>query len=139
MGATRIKGTNVLLSLAGTDYGPDLSKAILLPEDAASDVTTFEDAQAGGSADWFLDLTSIQSTVPTALWRYLWENSGDEGIAYVFGPHGNAVASADKPHFTGTVTLPRKPQIGGEAGRDNTYTFDVRLQTGEEPTLDEGA
>ena len=133
MGATRIKGSTSLLKLAGTDYSADCAKIALIPEAADKDVTTFEDARNGGSQSWVFDIDSIQSTDPLALWNYLWENSGLEGVAFVYAPHGNAVATEAKPHFTGTLTLGAKPQIGGEAGRDKTYTFSTKLDVDGEP------
>lgn len=133
MGAARIKGSNCLLKIAGTDYSDDCAKVFLAPEAADKDVVTFEDARAGGAVDWTFDIDSIQSTEPTAFWNYLWENAGTEGIAYVYAPHGNAVPTEAKPHFTGTLTLPAKPAIGGEAGRDKTYVFSVKLDCDGDP------
>lgn len=134
---TRIKGNKKLtLTFGAVDYSCDATKINLTSEDADSDVTTFCDAADGGSKQWYFDITAIQSTDPTSFWRYLWESTGEE-VEYVYMPHGNAVATTDQPHFTGTVKVGSKPDIGGEAGA--TYTFDTRLDCTGEPVLDEGA
>lgn len=134
--STRIKGKSLTLTIGGTDYAADATNIVLENEDADNDVTTFADAAAGGAKQWFFTMTAVQSTDADSLWRYLWDSTGDE-VAYVFAPHGNEVASATQPHFTGTVVVGAKPSVGGEAG--STFTFEVRLDCKEEPTLVEGA
>lgn len=134
MGSTRIKGSKLLLTMDGTDYWADAIKVELDNEEASGDVTTFEDAAAGGARQFFFTVTALQSTAASSFWRWLWENTG-ETVPAVYAPHGNAVATADQPHFEGSVTVGPKPKIGGEAGASTTYTFDYRLDCTAEPTL----
>lgn len=132
--ATRIKGKGALFTLGATDFGPECTSIVLENEDADADVTTFADAAAGGAKQWFFTISAVQSTDATSLWRYLWDNAGDLDVAFVYAPHGNAVVTASLPHYTGTVDLPAKPSIGGDA--DTTYTFEVRIDVNGEPVLD---
>ncbi len=133
--STRIKGTGLLLEIDGVDYYADCTSVVLENEDAAAGVTTFADAAAGGSKQWFFTITAIQSTDTASFWRSIWSNTGDI-VNYVYAPHGNATASSSQPHFTGTVKIPAKPSIGGEAGTNTEYTFELRMDCQEEPTLD---
>ncbi len=128
----RIKGQALSLSFDGEDYWADMTEAILDNEEAKGDVTTFEDAAAGGAArQHFLTVTATQSTDADSFWSMVWDHSG-EIVPYVYAVHGNAVPSADRPHMTGTVKIPPKPKLGG--GANTTYTFQVRFDCEEEPT-----
>lgn len=133
--STRIKGKSLSLKIGDTEYMADATDIVLENEEADGDVTTFADAAAGGSVQWFFTMTALQSTDPTSLWRFLWDSTGDE-VTYDFAPHGNAVASATQPHFKGSVTVGSKPSVGGTA--NETFTFEVRLDCTGEPVLDEG-
>ena len=135
MGSTRIKGIALKLSLGSpaTDYWADVSKLSITNEAADGDVTTFEDAAGAGSRKWLMNITAIQSTDAASLWSYIWENSG-ETVAFVYAPHGNTTPTASQPHFTGTVKIGAKPDIGGEAGSSTTYTFETQWELTTEPT-----
>jgi hypothetical protein len=118
----------------------DECKSVLLqgdnPDD--SDLTFLEASEGGAQADK-VAVKAIQSTVATSLWRFLWENPGAE-VAVVYGPHGNAVASADKPHFLMTVKLGIRPNIGGDARRTKErQDFETEWEVIDGPTLDAGA
>lgn len=132
MGSTRIKGAALKLTIGTTDYWADVTAVTLNNEEAAAGVTTFEDASLGGARQFYLEGTAIQSTASASFWNYLWENTG-EIVAYVYAPHGNDIPTADQPHFEGTVKVPAKPAIGGEAGVNNEFTFDFRMDCQEEP------
>lgn len=136
MGSTRIKGVALKLSLGAvpTDYWADVSKCSITNEAADGDVTTFEDAAGSGSRKWLMNLTAIQSTESESLWSYIWQHSG-ETVAYTYAPHGNATPSTSQPHFTGTVKIGPKPDIGGEAGSSTTFTFETQWELTAEPTL----
>lgn len=136
--STRIKGSALKFTLDGDDYWADATSVVLENEEAADAATTFADAQAGGARTYYFTVSAIQSTDTDSLWRYIWANTGEE-IAYTYAPHGNATASSSQPHFTGTVRIPAKPTVGGEAGLTNEYTFEVRFDCLEEPTLVTGA
>lgn len=139
-GSTRIKGTALALRFGepSTDYWCDTTAVLLDNEEADSDVVTFCDAAEGGGRTYFLTITAIQSTDPDSLWRYVWEQTGDE-VPFVYAPHGNAVASDTQPHFTGTVKIGPRPAVGGEAGVNVTQTFETRWDVVGVPTLDTGA
>lgn len=132
MPTTRIKGKALVFKLATIDYAADVTDIVLEAEEADADVTTFADAAAGGATDWFFRGTAIQSTDTAALWNYLWNSSGTTAVAYVYAPNGNTTPSTTKPHYTGTVSLGRKPSIGGAA--DETWTFDFEIKCDQEPT-----
>lgn len=144
MGSTRIRGNKkpqLTIGAPGTDYSADLLSWTIENEEADADVITFEDAENGGGRQYFLRGSAIQSTASTAFWRYVWENSGDEGVPYTIAPHGNAVPSNTEPHFTGTLTIGPKPTIGGEAdaSRTSAFVFDFEFEIDGEPAMDTGA
>lgn len=132
--STRIKGTALKLVIDGTDHYADCTSVVLDNEEAAANVVTFADAAAGGSRTFFFTISAIQSTDTTSFWRDLWANTGDI-VDYTYAPHGNTTPTTSQPHFEGTVKIPAKPSIGGEAGIDTEYTFEVRMDCQEEPTL----
>jgi hypothetical protein len=138
-GSTRIKGTKLKLTLGtpGVDYWADLSSWKISNDDADSDVTTFEDAASGGSKQFKLSGTAVQSTATGSFWRYVWANTGIEGVAFTIAPHGNATATAEQPHLIGTLTIGPKPDLGGDAGT-GSYTFDFEFIVTGTPALDEG-
>ncbi len=135
-GSARIKGTKLGLKIGtpGTDYWADLSSWKISNDDADKDVTTFEDAAAGGSKQFKLSGTAIQSTATGSFWRYAWENTGTDA-AFTIAPHGNEVATEDQPHVIGTVTIGAKPDLGGDAGT-GAYTFDFEWNITGTPVLD---
>jgi hypothetical protein len=136
--STRIKANALLLSIDGTDYWADFSSVMLQSEEAASDVTTFYDASLGGRRDFYFTVSGVQSTEAASFWRAMWADAGTE-VAFIYAPHGNAAASSDEPHFTGTVRLPPRGalMLGGEASPDGTFSFDgVRMDIVGDVTLD---
>lgn len=138
-GSARIKGVALTLKIGspGTDYKCDVTACTITNEEADSDVETFCDAAEGGARDFKMNITGIQSTDATSLWSYVWDNTG-ETVAYTYAPHGNAVATAAQPHFIGTVVIGPAPEIGGEAGKGNTFTFETVWDCTGKPTLDRG-
>lgn len=136
--STRIKGNALALTFGGTDYWADATSVLMENEETNTGVTTFEDASNSGGRTYFFTISAIQSTDPSSFWRYLWENTG-EVVAYKYAVHGNATATDAEPHLTGTVKIGPKPSLGGDASVNGEYTFTVRLDTQEEPTLDTGA
>lgn len=139
--STRIKGNALKLEFGsgpGEDFWADATSVVLENEEKDSDVITFYDAaNPGEERQWFFTLSAIQSTEDGSLWRYLWDNVGEE-VAFTYAPHGNETASDAQPHFLGTVKIKEKPQVGGEAAEDGTYTFEIRLDVTSGPTLDSG-
>jgi hypothetical protein len=135
--STRIKGAALGLTIGGVNYWADIVKCEFDNEEAPSGVTTFADAAAGGARQHFALITAIQSLQSASFWRYVWANTGAEA-AYIYAAHGNATATADQPHLTGTLKIGPKPKLGGEAGATNTYTFETRFDIDGTPTLDVG-
>lgn len=136
--STRIKANALQLTIDGVDYWADFSSVVMQSEDASGDVNTFYDASLGGRRDFYFTVGGVQSTEATSFWRAMWTGAGSEET-FIYAPHGNAAASADKPHFTGTVRLPARGafQLGGEASADGTFSFDgVRMDIVGEVTLD---
>ena len=136
--STRIKANALKMTIDGVDYWADFSDVSLQSEDASSDVNTFYDASLGGRRDWFFTVSGVQSTESTSFWMAAWNDAGSE-VSFVYAPHGNATASANQPHFTGTLRIPAKGSfvIGGTASADGTFSFDgVRMDVVGDVTLD---
>ena len=144
--STRIKANALSLKIAGVDYFADLSTVELQSEPASTDVETFADAAAGGSADWYFTVSGVQSTDTASFWKAMWDAAGTE-VEYIYAPHGNATATATKPHFrsknsaatpvtVSTVRIPMRGSfvMGGSASADGTFSFDgVRMDIIGEP------
>lgn len=141
MGSPRIAGNKkptLTLAAPGTDYAADLISWRIENEEADASVVTFEDAENGGDRQHYLRGDAIQSTASASFWRYVWENSGVENVAYTIAPHGNPVPTTDQPHFVGTLTIGPKPTIGGEADADpkSAFQFEFEFKIDGEPTMD---
>lgn len=134
--STRIKGNALKLTINGTDYYADCISVVLENEEATSNVVTFADAAAGGNWQWFFTIEAIQSGDTTSFWREMWDIAGDTtAIDYEFNPWGLATPTTSKPSFEGTVILKQPPSIGGTASTTDEYTFTVRLDCQETPSL----
>lgn len=139
--SARIKGNKLALKFGAgqtaKDYWADLSAVTLQNEDG-DDTLTFYDAYRGGIKQWFFEISAVSSTATNSFWRYVWENTGEE-VAFTFAPHKNETASAEQPHFIGTVKIPAKPALGGEASINGAYSFETRFDIVGEPVMDVGA
>lgn len=129
----KYKGGQLSITINAVEYKTDLTNLVLNNEEADSDSTTFADVGAGGALQWFFEGSAISDFGTGSLWNYVWANSGTSAIAFVYKPYGNATATPAKPHFTGTLTLPAKPPIGGAAGE--TWTWDVRMDVAGTPAM----
>lgn len=129
----KYKGGQLSITIASTEYKTDLTNLVLNNEEADADATTFADVGAGGAQQWFFEGTAISDFGTGSLWNYVWANSGQAAVAFVYKPYGNATATPAKPHFTGTLTLPAKPAIGGAAGE--VWTWDVRMDVAGTPAM----
>lgn len=115
-------GTRALvLSIAGTDYTAQISKAVITSGEADSDFVTFANAAAGGAREYRLEFTAVQDMATTTLWDKVFTSAGTS-VAYILKPYGNATASPTQPHYTGnaTITEPDGDFIGGEADASTT-------------------
>lgn len=122
-GSTRITGAKLWLRLGTTDQAADIVSYTLTNEEADSNTVTFGDAMEGGKRQWKLNGSAIQSTDSTSFWSWVWANTGVT-VAFTIAPHGNSSPTSAQPHFTGNVKIGRKPDLGGEAGASNEFTFD---------------
>lgn len=138
MGSTRIKGSALSLTFGGTDYWADVTSVTLENADKDSSAVTFADASGTPPRQYQIKGSAIQSLDTSSFWRYAWANSGAT-VAFRYAPRGNATASADEPHFIGTVKIGPRPTVGGEAGANNEFTFDFEWDVDGVPTLDTGS
>lgn len=130
--------TGLHLLVDGEQYGQDVKACVLDGEESDDSDLTFLEASLGGAQADSLVITAIQSTKAGSLWRKAWDESGAE-VPVVYGPHGNALATADKPHFLMVVKLGLRPRIGGEARRTKErQDFEATWELVEGPTLDDG-
>lgn len=122
------------------EFDGDVKAFTIDSEDKDDSDLTFEEAASGDSKDYKVTVTALQSTAALSFWRFLWDNAGEE-VAVVYGPHGNALPTADQPHFLMTLKCPSgKPKLGGEAKRaKDRYDFDTEFEVTSGPTLDDGA
>jgi hypothetical protein len=122
--STRLRGkTGFHLSFkvgaaAAVILGDDVKSWELTSDEADDSDLTFYEAAQGLTAEYTLALTAITSFDALSLWSFLWSNPGVD-IAVVVGPHGNAVASATKPHFSFLANTGRKPGLANEARTSN--------------------
>jgi hypothetical protein len=137
-GSNRIRGAALALQFGGTDHWADVTSVTIENEEAPSDQTTFADAKAGGARQFYFNISAIQSTDPSSFWSMTWGNTGST-VAYRYAPHGNAVATAEEPHFLGTCKVGAKPNIGGAAGATTEFGFETRFDIIGEPEVDRGA
>jgi len=121
------------------DFDNDIKALTVEGEDKDDSDLTFAEAAAGETTVSSVAITAIQSTAVGSFWRYCWDNPG-KAATLVYAPHGNAVATADKPHFLMEVKLGPRPKIGTEAtvAKDRA-DFEVALEVTDGPTLDDGA
>lgn len=131
-------GTRLLqISVAGTDYTAQVTKAVVTSGEADSDFVTFANAAAGGAREYRLEFTAAQDMATSTLWDKVWTASGTT-VACVLKPYGNAAASVSQPHYTfnATVTEPDGDFIGGEADSSTSarFTFDCSWVLDAKPT-----
>lgn len=127
----KYKGNAVTFTINSVEYAAECKSVNIVNEESEDDFVTFADAASGGGVQWFLDLEAQADYAGGTLWEYLWTNSGNTAVAFVVKPYGNAVATADKPHFTGTVNLGPKPPVGGEASA--VWSFEYRAEINGTP------
>lgn len=121
------------------DFDGDLSAFRIGSADKDDSDVTFLEAAQGETKDYTVTTTALQATNAGSFWRFLYDNPG-ASFAVVYGPHGNAVPTADKPHFIMTLKANGKPEIGTEASlTKKRATFEYEFEVTAGPTLDDGA
>lgn len=98
---------------AAASYADDTKKFQLKNADKDAKDLTFYEASEGVAQDFTLTVTCLVSFDATALYGFAWTNKGTE-VTIVYGPYGNAVPTATKPHFTLTATI-STPEFSTEA------------------------
>lgn len=121
----RADGKNLRFTFGTVEAACVSSTAVLDNEDADSDLVTFADVINGLDKTWFFLITALPDYAPGSWWSLLWTTPAFTPIPYVFRPYGNDVATQDEPHFTGSVTVDRKPPVGGDA--QAVWAFEARL------------
>jgi hypothetical protein len=135
-----IRGNSgIVATFDADDLDGNIKAMRLVTEDKDDADLTFAEAASGETKDYKLNVTAIQSTAAGSLWRLVWDEPAGE-FAVVYGPHGNAVPTVEKPHFLFTAKAQGRPEIGKEASLSKTradfeYVFDVTSAI----VLDDGA
>ncbi len=123
--STRISAKNIIFKIASTDYACDANLVELTISDAAGDVRTFCEVQAG--QEWKLQLDGITSLDSASLYQLLWANYGTE-VAFTVAPAGNATPSSTEPHYTGTVIFDQLPPLSLNAGDVSKFSVSLTVK-----------
>lgn len=123
--SARIKATNIVFKIGTTNYACDANMVELTLNDAPGDVQTFCEVRVGG--EWSLQLDGITSGEDTSLYQVLWANFGTE-VAFTIAPQGNATASADAPHYTGTVVFDQLPPLSLSSNEISKFSVTLRVK-----------
>ena len=118
-------GTRKLrLEVDGDDFSDAVSTVKITAGDRGSDFISFAEAASGGARDYKLSLVMKQNTDATALWHFMWSQSGAE-VPVVIWPNGGTTASTDTPKVTGTVVIaePDGDYLGGDANVSASARF----------------
>lgn len=126
--STRIKAQNILFKIGATEYACDATMVMLELGDAPGDVQTFCEQRVGGQ--WALTLEGITSGDSGSLYRVLWANFGTTGT-FTIAPNGNATASANEPHYTGTVKFNQLPPLGLTSNEIATFSVELEVDASE--------
>lgn len=130
MGSPRLKGTTLSMLVDGIDRWADCTSVVL--DGLDREVFGICGVARVLRERWWLDVEAVQSTHRDSLWTFLYEHH-DQQVPFAYAPHGNAVPTGDEPHFTGILTVPAPPRLGGRAGRTVEQTFTTRLHIIGEP------
>ena len=121
----RADGKNLSLVFGSVEVACVSTSVVLDNEDAPPDLVTFQDVTDGTDVRWFFQIGGYPDYGNGTFWAALWSVPLFEPFAYLFKPYGNDDPTPEQPHFAGTVTVVRRPPIGGEASR--AWTWDTRL------------
>jgi hypothetical protein len=127
----RVKANSITIKVNSVLYTADLSDIMMQSEEASNDVSTFADAQVGGSRDWYIEMGGVTSTDATGFFMTCWNAAGTEV------PFELATTAATIGKFTGTVRIPAKGAIpfGGSASADGSFSWSgVRFDIVGTPT-----
>lgn len=132
--STRIKATDIKFLIGATEYACDATNVELVAQDSPGDVQTFCEQTVG--KEWVLNLSGITSGDDTSLYRVLWANFGTTAV-FTIAPNGNATATADEPHYTGTVKFDALPPLTLNTNETSTFTVALTVvNTPHDPAND---
>ena len=132
--STRIKATDIKFLIGAVEYACDATNVELVAQDSPGDVQTFCEQTVG--KEWTLNLTGITSGDATSLYRVLWANFGSTGT-FTIAPNGNATATADEPHYEGTVKFDSLPPLTLNSNETSTFTVTLTVvNTPHDPAND---
>jgi hypothetical protein len=123
--STRITAQNILFKIAGTDYACDANSVVLELGDAPGDVQTFCEVRVGG--EWALTLSGITSGDASSLYQVLWTNFGSDAT-FLIAPNGNAVATANEPHYEGNVVFNQLPPLNLTSNEVVQFSVTLRVK-----------
>lgn len=126
--STRINAKNIKFLIGATEYECDATMVDLVLGDEPGAVQTFCEVRAGG--EFTLTLEGITSGDAGSLYRVLWANFGSTA-EFTIAPYGNATATADQPHYVGTVRFNELPPLS--LSSNETSTFSVALEVVNTP------
>ena len=121
--STRIVGQNIIFTLDGDTFAPDINMFELTLGDAPGGQRTMTEVRPNG--EWALKLSGIVSGDSTSLYRLLWENFGTE-VPFVCNPNGTS-AGAQTPSYTGSVVFNELPPLALTAGEDASFEVTLRV------------
>ncbi|MGC5584150.1 hypothetical protein [Ornithinimicrobium sp. W1665] len=130
MGSPRIKGDRLSFHVDGVDHWADATSVVMDGEDLEVPDMHGE-VKLIRLRSWF-DVEAVQSTAAASLWTFCWEHQG-QTVPFAYAPHGNPLPTEDQPHFTGVLTVPLAPRLGGSAGRTTEQTFESRFHIVQGP------
>jgi len=132
--STRIKATDIKFLIGAVEYACDATNVELTAQDAPGDVQTFCEQTVG--KEWTLNLTGITSGDATSLYRILWANFGSTAV-FTIAPNGNATATTDEPHYSGTVKFDSLPPLTLNSNETSTFTVTLTVvNTPHDPAND---
>lgn len=123
--STRIKANSIIFKIAAVDYAFDTTKVELTLGDADGGAPrTF--CQPEAEQQWQLSVEGLMSGQAASLYRALFA-AYETDVAFIIAPHGNAVASATQPHYTGTVTINNLPPVSLNPGETAAFSIQLRV------------
>lgn len=125
--STRIKASNIKLTIGSTEYSCDATMVELSIGDAPGDVRTFCEVQTG--QQWTLSLEGITSGDSASLYQLLFTNYGTE-VAFKVAPYGNSTATTSQPIYEGTAIFDQLPPLSLSAGEIATFKVDLTVKPG---------
>lgn len=117
----RIKGKSIVFEVDGVEYSGGVSNVTF-----SSTVGTLGFGNYEDSLEFNATVEGFQDTAASSLWSKLFDAPG-VNMTITYAPHGNAVASAEQPHFTATGYAETVPDMGGAAGEFFTYDMNIIL------------